>query len=87
MEAMELSKLDDGQAQLQIMVHENKYHYWFAYILQDIDETNFHQFLSEFGQRCEDRFVQDWRASLENEGTVAETNSGNLSNPLKATVY
>ena len=42
--------------------------------MQDIDETN----LSEFGQRCEDCFVQDRRVSLGNdctEGMVAETNS------------
>ena len=35
--------------------------------MEDIDETNFRQFLSKFGQRCEDCFVQDWCASLGND--------------------
>ena len=41
--------------------------YGFAYIMEDIDETKSRQFLSEFGQRCEDCFVQDWHVSLEND--------------------
>ena len=41
--------------------------YGFAYIMEDIDKTNSRQFLSKFGQRCEDCFVQNWHASLGND--------------------
>ena len=36
-------------------------------ILLKTDKTNFHLSLSEFGQRCEDCFVQNWHASLGND--------------------
>ena len=35
--------------------------------MDHLNETNYCSFLSEFGQRCEDCFVQDWHASLEND--------------------
>ena len=40
----------------------------FGYIIKKLDDTNCCSFLTEFGQRCEDCFVQDWpwHASLEN---------------------
>ena len=60
---------DDVKVQVQIMVHEDTCHYqytWLGYIMEHLDETNYCLFLTEFGQRCEDCFVQDWHASLEN---------------------
>ena len=69
MEAKNLSK----------MMAKHKYRSWymkihaiiskhgFGYIMDHLDETNYCSFLSEFGQRCEDCFVQDWHASLEND--------------------
>jgi len=69
MEAMDLSR----------MMAKHKYRSWymkihaiiskhgFGYIMDHLNETNYCSFLSEFGQRCEDCFVQDWHASLEND--------------------
>ena len=39
----------------------------FGYIMDHLNETNYCSFLSEFGQQCEDCFVQDWHASLKND--------------------
>ena len=55
----------DGQAQFQIMVATYALllvgKVLHIYIVEDIDETNSRQFFSEFGQQCEDCFVQDWQ--------------------------
>ena len=62
-----------------LAIYKHKYRSWymkihaiiskhgFGYIMDHLNETNYCSFLSEFGQRCEDCFVQDWHASLEND--------------------
>jgi len=65
---------------LSKMMTKHKYKSWymkihaiiskhgFGYVMElNIDETNYCPFLSEFGQGCEDCFVQDWYAYLEND--------------------
>jgi len=86
------------------MMAKHKYRSWymkihaiisthgFGYIMDHLYETNYCLFLSEFGQRCEDCFVQDWHASLEMTcigNMVTEINSehtGDLSTVLNGSL-
>ena len=69
MEAMDLSKImaQHNFRSWYMKINAIISKYGFAHIMECPVEINHRQFLSEFGQRCEDSFVQDWHASLGND--------------------